>query len=55
MSDDLSKNTLAGLKAMGITIPYLKSGAIDYKTLNERVDAKIKKPSLLGRMMGRKK
>jgi len=55
MSNDLSKKTLAGLKAMGISIPYLKSGAVDYKTLNERVDAKIKKPSMFGRKKKKKK
>jgi hypothetical protein len=51
---DLSNKTIAGLKTMGIDIPYLKSGGVDMKTLQQRLDEKIKKPGLFGRMMGKK-
>ena len=44
---DLSNRTIAGLKKLGIDIPYRKNGGVDMKTLQQRLDAKIK-------MMGKK-
>ena len=51
---DLSNRTIAGLKTMGIDIPYLKSGGVDMKTLQQRLDANIKNPGMFVKMMGKK-